>query len=308
MDPFEAAGADFFLHELDASGDLVGGLNVVDLDVHDANAEGDFGVDVFEGFEVFDRTVGELEDEVVAVEGAEEIGEGFPVAGLNGLAAVVAEAEVDGTLGAGGDSVEDAVHGFSGEGGIGGVAGDVGLIDLDTGGGQAGHLGGENVGDGEGEVAEISVVMVEQGARQHVGAGDGELERASGDGGGAAAIGEEVERAFAEGGLDDAGGFGAEAHGRVAFELLGGGAADGAGDARHRADKVFNHTVGVRMIDVEAVEFAVGGEIDAGVALDVEDNAGGVDDGELAGERGEPFRHGVGTDGGGLDEGNRHSV
>jgi hypothetical protein len=41
-------------------------------------------------------------------------------------------------------------------------------------------------------------VVVEQRAREHVGARDGELEEATRDGGGALAIGEEVERAFAE--------------------------------------------------------------------------------------------------------------
>ena len=43
------------------------------------------------------------------------------------------------------------------------------------------------------------------------------------------------------------------------------------------------------MIDVEAIEFAIGRQIDAGLALDVEDHPGGVEPRLLARERDEPL-------------------
>ncbi len=52
MDPADAAGADLLLDGLDARGDLVGGLDVVHLDVDDADAEGDLFVDALEGVEI----------------------------------------------------------------------------------------------------------------------------------------------------------------------------------------------------------------------------------------------------------------
>jgi hypothetical protein len=55
------------------------------------------------------------------------------------------------------------------------------------------------------------------------------------------------------------------------------------------------------VVDVEAVELAVGRQVDAGLALEVEDDAGGVNHGLLARQGGEPVRHGIGADGGGED-------
>ena len=68
--------------------------------------------------------------------------------------------------------------------------------------------------------------------------------------------------------------------------------------ARHRTDEVLDHAVGIGMIHVEAVEFAIGGQVDAGLPLDVEDDARGVQTRLLAGQRGQPFGNRVGADGG----------
>ena len=62
------------------------------------------------------------------------------------------------------------------------------------------------------------------------------------------------------------------------------------------------------MIDVEAVEFAIGRQVDAGLPLDVEDHAGGVQAGLLAGQGGQPVGDGVGADGGGEDGGFGHGT
>ena len=77
---------------------------------------------------------------------------------------------------------------------------------------QAGHLGGEHFAERHRQLVEIAVVLVEQRAREHVGARDGELERAARDRRGALAVGEQIERAFAERAVDDARGLAAEAH------------------------------------------------------------------------------------------------
>lgn len=301
MDPLHATGADFFLHGFDARGDFVGGLDVVDLDVDHADAEGDFLVDMLERIEVAGGAVGEFEDEVVGVEGVEEIEQGLPVTLLDGLAAVVTEAEMDGALGLFVDAVEDKIHRGGSEGAVLRVAGDVGFVDLHAGGGETGHLGGEDFAEGHGELVEAAIVVVEECAREHVGARDGEFEITAGDGRGALAIGEEIERAFAEGAGDDTGGLAAEAHRVMAGELLGDGATDLAVDAGHGTDEILDHAVRVGMVDVETVKFAVGRKVDAGLGLDVEHDAGGVDDGLLGGERGEPVRDRIGADGGGED-------
>ena len=87
----------------------------------------------------------------------------------------------------------------------------------------------------------------------------------------------------------------------MARKLIRDRAADDRRDAGHRADEVFDHAVGVGMVDVEAVELAVGRQIDAGLTLDVEYDAGRIDHRLLAGQRGEPVGHRVGADGGGED-------
>jgi hypothetical protein len=55
-------------------------------------------------------------------------------------------------------------------------------------------------------------------------------------------------------------------------------------DPAEAADEVFDHAVGVRVVRIEAVEFAVGRQVDAGVLLGGDDHRGGVDDGLLAGQ------------------------
>src|ERR1035437_3975114 len=96
--PADATGADLLFHGLDARRDLVGGLDVVHLDVDHADAEEDFFVDVLERIDVALRAVGEFEHEMVAMQRVEEIDEFLPVALLDGLAAVVAAAEMHGAL------------------------------------------------------------------------------------------------------------------------------------------------------------------------------------------------------------------
>ena len=47
-------------------------------------------------------------------------------------------------------------------------------------------------------------------------------------------------------------------------------------NARHRPDEILDHPIGIGMIHVEAVQLAVGGQIDARLALDIEHYARGI--------------------------------
>ena len=55
------------------------------------------------------------------------------------------------------------------------------------------------------------------------------------------------------------------------------------------------------MVDVEARELAVADEIDAGLFLGMDDDAGGIEQRLLGRQRRQPIRHRIGADHGGLD-------
>ena len=62
------------------------------------------------------------------------------------------------------------------------TSGNVGFVHLNAGTGQLGDLRGHDVGDGHRERFEVPVMIVEQRAGEHVGAGQRELEIAARDG------------------------------------------------------------------------------------------------------------------------------
>ena len=53
----------------------------------------------------------------------------------------------------------------------------------------------------------------------------------------------------------------------MAAELGCHGPAEVRRDAGHWADEVFDHPIGIGMVDIESVKFAIGWEIDPGLAL-----------------------------------------
>ena len=244
-----------------------------------------------------------FEYEVIDVELIQEGRQRAPFALLNGLSAVIAEAEMHGAFAL--EGIKNTIDRGGCQRGVGGIARDVGFVDLQAVARQAGDLLCENAGDRHQESLEIAVVVIQQGARQHVRAGDGELERTAGNTGGEFAIGEEVERALGKGRLHDAGGLAAELHGAFAGEALVIAAPHLGAYAGHRTEEVFDHAVGIGMIDVEAIEFAIGGQIDARLALRVEDDAGGIEPRLLAGQGRQPIRNGIAAHGGGEDGGFR---
>ena len=64
---------------------------------------------------------------------------------------------------------------------------------------------------------------------------------------------------------------------------------------------MLDHAVDVWAVDVEAVQLAVGGQVDASLALGVEHYTGGIDEGLLGGQGLKPVWDGIGADGRGLD-------
>ncbi len=276
--PAHTTFADFLFDRFDARGNFIGSLDVVYLDVDDADAEGDFLVDLLERVEVALGAMGHFKHEVIAVQGVEELDEFLPIARLDRLATVVAEAEVDRALGALVDFVEDDIHGRGGEGSIIGIAGDVGLINLHASRRQSGHLIRQHSGQGHGEVGKITVMMIEERAGQHVGTGGGEFEGATGNRSSHLAVMEEVEGTFPEFIDHDTGGLAPETHGRMARKFLGDGATNHGRNAGHGADEILDHAVGVGVIDIETRQLAIGRQIDAGLALDIKNHPGGIDD------------------------------
>ena len=67
-------------------------------------------------------------------------------------------------------------------------------------------------------------------------------------------------------------------------------------DSRHRPDKVIDHTVGVRMVDVEPIKLAISGQIDSSLPLDIENHARCIAARLVARKRDKPIGQGIGAD------------
>ncbi len=158
---------------------------------------------------------------------------------------------------------------------------------------------GQQVGDGEGQGIEVTVMIIEKRTGQHVWAGHGELEGSSRDLRGPPAVLNQVEPTSMQGLAHDGGGLGPEAHLLLGPEGLGVGPPNDRVASSHGADEVLDHAVGVGVIDVEAVELTIRGEVDSSLSLSIEDDPGGIDYGLLGGQGAEPVGHGIGTHRGG---------
>ncbi len=196
VDVFEAVGAEGFVDAFDGPGDVFGGFDDRGFDVDEAEADADGGLDVLESLQFLITAAGEFEQDVIDVQGVDEVDEQVIASFLNRLSAIVSEAHVQGGLV--GDDVEDTVEGFGGPFGVGGVSGKDFLVDLNHFGVDVADLGGEDVAEGVDEGFLGFVVAVEQDAAEHIGAGDGEFERARGKCAGALEVLLEVEGPFAD--------------------------------------------------------------------------------------------------------------
>src|SRR2546427_13017 len=65
--------------------------------------------------------------------------------------------------------------------------------------------------------------------------------------------------------------------------------------------EILDHAVGIGMIHIETIQFTVGGQVNARLALEIENDARGVEQRLLAGQGREPVRDGIRADGGGED-------
>ena len=68
-----------------------------------------------------------------------------------------------------------------------------------------------------------------------------------------------------------------------------------------RPHEILDHAVGLRMVDVEAVELAVADQVEAGLLLGMDDDAHGVGERLLRGRGREPVGQRVRADDGGQD-------
>ena len=180
MDPADTLRADDPCGLFNAPGDLFRGLDMIDFDIDDTEAELNARIDFLEGVEVAVGPMGQFKDEKIGVEAVEKIEQGLPLAGLDGLAAVVAETEMDRFLDF--DPIEDPVDGGLRDGAIFRAAGDVRLVDLNAVARKIGDLLGKDVGDGEGEFLEAAV-MIPAKARHRVADSAGSPAAAEGQGG-----------------------------------------------------------------------------------------------------------------------------
>ena len=231
---------------------------MVHLDVDHAEPERDLAVDVLQCVEVALRPVRQFEDEMIRVQRVEEICQFLPVALLDRLSAIIAEAEMHGALRALVDRVQHHVHRRGRQRAVTRIAGNVGLVDLDAGRRQPAHLRRQHLGQRHRQLREVAVVVIEQCPREHVGARDRELEGPAAHRRRALAVGEEIEGAFAERAGDHARRLAPETHRMVTGKFLGDRSTHHGRNPRHGANEVFDHPVRVGMIDVEAVKFAVG--------------------------------------------------
>ena len=187
------------------------------------------------------------------------------------------------------------------------MAGEVRFVDLDDVGVASRDLFGEHIGEGESEGGKVSVMAVDDHFRQHVRAGEREFERACGQPPRPRAGRGKVERAASRRSLDDARRPPPIGHSRAGAIRLRFGEGDVGADSRHRPDEIIDHAIGFGVVRVEAVEFAVADEVDAGAFLGVYDHARRVDEGAFGGRGGKPRRDGVGSDDGCADgRGRRH--
>ena len=161
---------------------------------------------------------------------------------------------------------------FGGERTVAGIARDVGFVHLDAGTVQIARLRRQRVRDRQRQRGEVVIVLVEQRARQHVGAGQREFERAAGERRGARAIIRQVQRSFPDRPHHHARGLAAETHFRFGAERRRIRAAGLGPDAAEPVHEVVDHPVGFGMVDIEAVQLAVAYHVDTGLFLRVDDD------------------------------------
>ena len=238
--------------------------------------------------------MGDLHDDMVGVERVQIVDQPVPAALLDRLAAIVAETEMDRRQAA--YRVEHPVDRLGGPLPFLRRAGQVGLVDLHHVGIEMTDLFGQHVGDRQGERRRVRVMPVDQGLGQHVRPGQRELQRRTGQPPRHPAGAGQVEMAGRDRSGDDARRPAAELHAGLGAEAGQLVEADLGGHPAQRPDEIFDHAVGFGMVRIEAIEFAVAHQVDAGQFLGVQHDPRGVGQRLFRRALDQPVRRRIGAD------------
>src|SRR5437867_6005976 len=159
---------------LDARRDQLRTLDLVVFDVDHANPEADPRIEVAEDFQLVISSAREFEHEMIGAQGIQERNQVSPEASQHRLAAVVAEADVNGPLVH--DAVQDVIDRVRRPARVLRVPGNAGLVELHGVGFDELELSPEHRSHGHRELGQIRVKRVVHQPREHVRAGAGELE------------------------------------------------------------------------------------------------------------------------------------
>ena len=182
-----------------------------------------------------------------------------------------------------------------------GIARYVRFVHLHTRAIQVSDLRRQRIGDGESELREIVVVLVQQGAGKHVGTRGSELEWSARHAGGAGAVFGQVQDAFRDRASDDRRGLVTKLHFRSGAERSRVAPTYLTPHAPELVDEILDHSIGVGMIHIESIEFTVRRQIDARLPLERKHSARGVEQCLFAWQRREPVGDRIRTNGGGED-------
>ena len=172
-----------------------------------------------------------------------------PATLLNGLSAVIAEAEMYRRLAL--DGVEHSVDRSGRPFPLLGMAGQVRFIELHDLGVDVPDLLRQHIRDRHAKRGCVLVVLVQNRLGQHVRAGDREFEREGCHRLCAGTGIRKIKRTAAQRSIDDGGRPRPEAHSRLRAVFQQFVEADVGANAVHRLDEVFDHAVGFGMIDVQ---------------------------------------------------------
>jgi hypothetical protein len=297
----DASASQGFLGALDRARDLLGRFDLGALDVDDAETEPDVLAQFLEHGELLRRAVRAFHDDVVDLQRVQVVDQLRPAASLDRLPAVVAEAQVHGGLRGLRHGLEHLVDRGRSPLPFLRMTGKVGFVELHDGGVQPADLLGEHRGDRVRELRRVAVVPVVERLRQHVRAGDRELERPAGKAAGARAGDRQVERSRFDRAGHHARRASAKAHARGFCILEPLRKADVAADAGHRPGEVLDHPVRLGMVRIEAVQLAVAHQIDPRLLLRREDDARCIGKRLLGRRGGQPVGNRVRADDGGAD-------
>ncbi len=293
----QAVSAEHLGGVLDAFCHFLGRLHLVILDVDHSQADPDFWIQACQVFQFQRVAARHLQHHVVGMQEVHEPQQLVVVAALDGLAAIIAETQVH--CGYPPDRIQHQVDRFRHPYPVFGVPGQVGLVHLHDIGLQPGSLVSQHTGDSHGQGAAVAVVAVEQHLGEHVWTGEGELGAVAGQLQQRLAGLGQVECSRADRANHDASRLGAVRHTGLRAELQLVSPGKLCIDPAHLADEVVNHAVGLGMVEVVAVQLAVGDHIDARQLLGAHHHQGGIAQVRARGRDAQPVGNRVAADDGG---------